>query len=427
LISDAQERSPTIEQAAARIAQARASYTSLTSSLLPSFTANASDNRSKGGQQAQFSPGGANVEQRSRSLSLDAAWELDVVGGARRARAASINRVDARVADWHDARVSIAAEVATQYVNLRTCEVLLSGYEADAASRGETARLTALKRDAGFEAPANAALAEASRAEATARLTNQRAECDVLVKVLAEITAITEPDLRARLTPRRAQLPQPKSFSVTEVPADLLSQRPDLASAEGEVIATLSEIGLAMADRFPRISLTGSIGYSEFTGGSEFRGRSWNWGPVLSLPIFDAGKRAANVDAARARQVEAAAQYRAKVLRAVREVEESLVRLESARLREADATSALTGYQQYLRATEARVKVGAASIAELEEARRAVVAAQGNAVAATRDRLSSTINLYKAVGGGYGEKAASPMASNTVPHATNTSTSATSR
>lgn len=406
LIADAQSANPGLQQTVARIAQARASHSGLTSALLPSFTANASDIRSKGGQQAQFSPGGAAAEQRSRSASLDAAWELDVVGGARRARVASANRIDARTADWHDARVSLAAEVALQYVNLRTCELLLTGYEIDARSRAETARLTTLKRDAGFEAPANAALADASRAESDARLTNQRAECDVLIKVLAELSVKPEPALRALLKPATASIPQPKLFALSAVPAEILSQRPDLAGAEAELMASMSEIGVAMADRFPRISLTGSIGYGEYSGnGPTSSGRSWSWGPAISLPVFDAGKRAANVDLARARHDEALAAYRSKVLRAVRETEEALVRLASAARREDDANRAVEGYRKYFEATEARLKAGTASVPELEEARRTLVAANGTAVATVRERLTSAVNLYKAVGGGYSAEA----------------------
>ncbi len=402
LLTAAQSGNPTIAQSAARIAQARASYQSLTSVLFPSLTGNASDVRSKGGQQAQFGPPGGDGRQRSENSSGDLAWELDLFGGGRRGRVASQQRLNARESDWHDARVLIAAEVATQYVNLRACEILLTGYEIDAKSRGETSRLTELKRQAGFEAPANAALAMASAAEANGRLIQQAADCDVLNKVLAELTALPEAQLRAIVAPGRAQLPKTVGFAVAAVPAAVISQRPDVASAERELMASTADIGVAMADRLPRLSLTGSIGYSALTfGGTETRGQTWNYGPFLSLPIFDAGRRAANVDAARARADEAAAAYKARVRRAVREIEESLVRLDSATKREADVNQALAGYQQFLNAAEARVKFGAGSLPELEEARRSVVVATGSAVGVARERLTAWIALYRAVGGGW--------------------------
>lgn len=347
---------------------------------------------------------GASNSQRNRSLVLDAAWELDVVGGARRGREAASQRALARESDWHDARVSIAAEVAVNYVNLRACEVLLTGYRIDASSRAETARLTALKANAGFEAPANAALTDASAAEARARLTQQQANCDLNIKSLAELTALDETLLRTRLAAHTAKLPALSGFVVSKIPAATLSQRPDIASAERELIAASNDIGLMMADRFPRISLSGSIGFGENSAtGFSTRGRTWSYGPSISLPIFDMGRRAANVDAARARFNESLAVYQAKTLRAVREVEEALVRLDSASRREKDANTALFGYQRFLTAAEARVKEGAGSFTELEEARRAVVQAQGAAVGVALDRLVGWINLYKSVGGGWSE------------------------
>lgn len=400
LLAQAQRQNRSIAQSSARITQARAAYRAATSALLPSAAANASDNRSKGGQGELGATG--NTLERSRSLSLDAAWELDVVGGTRRGREAAAQRALARESDWHDARVSIAAEVAATYVNLRACEVLLGGYRIDVASRAETAQLTKLKVNAGFEAPANAALTDASAAEARARLAQQQANCDLSIKSLAELTALDETQLRAKLMASTAKLPSPTGFAISVIPAAAISQRPDIASAERELMAASNDIGLAMADRFPRVSLTGSIGFSENSGsGYNTRGRTWSYGPAISLPIFDMGRRAANVDGARARFEESIATYQGKTLRAVREVEEALVRLDSAERREKDANMALAGYQQFLTAAAARVREGAGSLTELEEARRAVVQAQGVAVGVTLDRLVGWINLYKAVGGGW--------------------------
>lgn len=400
LLAQAQRQNRSIAQSSARITQARAAYRAATSALLPSAAANASDNRSKGGQGELGATG--NTLERSRSLSLDAAWELDVVGGTRRGREAAAQRALARESDWHDARVSIAAEVAATYVNLRACEVLLGGYRIDVASRAETAQLTKLKVNAGFEAPANAALTDASAAEARARLAQQQANCDLSIKSLAELTALDETQLRAKLMASTAKLPSPTGFAISVIPAAAISQRPDIASAERELMAASNDIGLAMADRFPRVSLTGSIGFSENSGsGYDTRGRTWSYGPAISLPIFDMGRRAANVDGARARFEESIAAYQGKTLRAVREVEEALVRLDSAERREKDANMALVGYQRFLTAAAARVREGAGSLTELEEARRAVVQAQGVAVGVTLDRLVGWINLYKAVGGGW--------------------------
>jgi NodT family efflux transporter outer membrane factor (OMF) lipoprotein len=407
LLSHAQGHNPTIEQAAARIREARATVTGQTAVLFPAFTARGSESKSKGGNQGNpfADPGQL---QHMRAGGIDAAWEFDVVGGARRAREASASRLTARTAEWHDARVSTAAEVAMQYANLRTCEVLVTGYAADAKSRAKTAELTQLKARAGLESPANAALAEASMAEARARLVAQRTECDTVIKALVALTGMGEAAMRDVLKPGTATLPAPGTFGVRQVPAEWLSQRPDLIAAEAEARAASAEIGVAMADRFPRLTLTGTIGTTEFLGAGaasagSFAGRSWSYGPALSLPLFDFGRRAAQVDGNRARFEGAVAAYRTKVAAAVREVEESLVRLNGANERTEDANAALAGYQKFLAATEARVNAGAGSLPELEEARRSMVAANGVAVGVARERLTAWISLYKAMGGGFAQ------------------------
>ena len=194
----------------------------------------------------------------SVSALIQSSWEIDLFGANRRGREAAAARFGARTLDWHQARVSLAADVAATYTNLRVNEALVSGYQRDVASREETSRLTELKTSAGFEAPANAALARASASEAVARLTAQGAEVDLGVKSLVALTGLSEIALRKMLAAGRARLPVAEIFNIDMVPAAVLAQRPDLASAERELAALSADVGAAEADRYPRISLTGS-------------------------------------------------------------------------------------------------------------------------------------------------------------------------
>lgn len=395
LIDTAQRESPTLTAARARILQARASLAGIQSSRLPEASLNASE-RWSGSPDL---PGNFPVTTRSLGISIDASWEVDLFGTGRLASsvASAVARAKARTLDWHDARVSLAADIATSYVNLRTCEVLLIGFERDASSRAETARLIDLKAKAGFTAPAEAALTQASVAEARARTMQQRATCDIEIKVLSQLTALAEPALRTKLATNAARLPAPQSLAIERVPARSLAQRPDIAAAEAELHAAAADIAVADADRYPRISLTGALGYV----GLPENGKSWSFGPAISLPIFDAGRRIANVEHARARYAEAQAHFQERAARAVREVEEALVRLASANAREADTRSAQQGFETFAAAAEAKVRAGVGSVVELEEARRAVVAAQGASINLERERLTAWASLYRAVGGGW--------------------------
>jgi len=304
---------------------------------------------------------------------------------------------------WHAARVSVAAEVATQYYSLRACEKLLEVARADAASRAETARLSELSTKAGFQAPATAALARASAAEGHGNAIQQRTLCDLDIKSLVALTALEEPALRQKLADAPADLTRESMAPVISVPAEVLAQRPDIFNAAREVDAAHLEVGSARAQRFPRLSLSGSVFTTKSrTSASKQRFDTWTVGPLqLTVPLFDGGASEANVEAAKARYEDAAAQYHASVRKAVQEVEEALVKLQSTAERNEDALVAAQGYRASFTGTEARYKSGLASLVELEDARRTLLAAQSNVVALQRERRSAWVALYRALGGGW--------------------------
>jgi outer membrane protein TolC len=192
---------------------------------------------------------------------------------------------------------------------------------------------------------------------------------------------------------------------VQRVPAQVLSQRPDLAAAERELAAASADIGVREAERFPRLSLLGNIGPLSFeTAVASISATSWSIGPSLSLPIFDGGRRAANVETAKIAYEVAATNYRTQARRAVREVEEALVRLDSLNQREREGLKASKGYHESLQAAQARYKFGLASILDLEETRRLSVNADNILANVRRERVNAYIALYRAVGGGWDAK-----------------------
>ncbi len=397
LIASAQSVSPSIASATSRIEQARAARVAAGAALLPSLDANASALR---GRQDFINGVTTNL-----GAGVQASWELDLFGGRRAAREAAQARTDGAQAAWHDARVAVAAEVATSYTGLRACEAQVEQTQLDARSRSETARLTELSRQAGFEAPASAALARASAAQGNSLLTERRAQCDVLVKGLVALTGVAEPALRRQLAGGAAKVPRPAQLVIADVPAQALAQRPDLLAAEREWLAASAEVSQAQAARLPRIALAGSLSAARFESSfGNDSGTLWAIGPVtVSLPLFDAGTRRANVDAAQARYVEAGAVYRGKLRTAVREVEEALVALRSTADRDGDAQVATEGFATSFRATEARFKGGLASLFELEDARRSALAAQVALIDLQRERSTAWITLYRALGGGWSE------------------------
>ncbi len=413
LINAAQTASPTLASARSRIQQARATRTTAGAALLPTLDAAANISR---GVTQDATPGAPPIST-SGQAGLQAGWEVDLFGGNRSASNAAQARLEGTQALWHDARVSVAAETANQYFSLRTCEQQLVVAQGDANSRGETSRLADLAMKAGFQAPADAALARASAAESAGRLAQQRALCDIDVKALVQLTALPEPELRRQLAAAGASpalsasyTPPTSPLAVNSVPAQALTQRPDVFNAEREVAAASGDVGFAQAQRLPRLTLAGQVGGVYYrAGGTTIRDGAWTFGPLaLSLPIFDGGRRAAETEAARARYEEAVALYRARVRQAVREVEEALVNLQSTATRNGSAQAAAEGYRQAFAATEARYRSGLASLVELEDVRRTQLSAETTLVSLQRERIAAWIALYRAVGGGWTPDTATP-------------------
>jgi outer membrane protein, multidrug efflux system len=399
LVEHSQKQSNSMAQAALRIAQARALLVTADGAALPVLNATGAVSR------GTFQLGGPVIVATTAQAQLQAGWEIDLFGGLARGSEAARARLAAQVANWHEARISVSADTASLYTNYRSCEQLAQIARVDAQSRARTARLTQELAQTGFQAPANAALARASAAEGQSRYVAQRAECDLLVKALVALTAIPEPELRSRLSKGTRVLPQPAMPVVQRVPAQVLLQRPDVAAAERELAAASADIGVREADRFPRLSLLGNIGPLSFeSAAGSISATSWSIGPSLSLPIFDGGRRAANVETAKIAYEVAATHYRTQARRAVREVEEALVRLDSLNQREGESLKASKGYRESLQAAQERYKFGLASILDLEETRRLSVNADNILANVRRERVNAYIALYRAVGGGWDAK-----------------------
>jgi outer membrane protein, multidrug efflux system len=395
LIEAAQAASPSVAQAVSRIATTRADQATANAALIPNLSAQASASR---GVSDINTPVATSLQ-----AGVQASWELDLIGANRAVSRAAQAQVEGSQAQWHDARVSVAAEVANTYYSYASCTRQLVVTQRDAASRLETARLTAINAKAGFVAPSVAAQARASAAEANSRLTQQARLCELDVKALVALTAVPEPDLRQKMALAQVVPGQIAMFSIVSLPAQTVSQRPDVFAAERDVVLASAQVGSAKAEQWPRLSLSGSIGALRVSsGGSNIDLTTWSVGPLsLTLPLFDGGQRAANVQSAYAAYQSAVVTYRGKVRQAVREVEEALLTLHSVETRQVDAEVSTQGYAESLAATQQRFDQGLASLMELEHARRSALAAESSVLTLALERQQAWVTLYRAVGGGF--------------------------
>lgn len=396
LILDTEQGNPTLDMALAKLNEARAIETASTGVYYPTLSLGASSTRSRMafGQQV--------ILQTNNKVGFDASWELDLFGKNRRTAQAAQARFTASEVSWHDARISLAAEVADVYVELRQCEAGLATAEQNKHSRATVRELTDLKAGAGLASPMDAARAQVSEAEGDSAYSAKQGECARVLNRLTALTGIDRDTLTTRLADKSGQIPVPNETDVSSVAAHALSQRPDVAIAEMNLAAASADIGASKAAMYPSLTLLGSIASNHISqGGQSVVVPTWSFGPSLSIPLFSGGRASANVDASEARYDYAQASYKKTVREAVRNVEDSLVRLNVANDRAKSAHQAQDRYQQLFNATQARYDTGLSNRMALEDARRIWLQSQDNAAAMERERVSSWIALYKALGGGW--------------------------
>lgn len=410
-IESAIATNPTLAQSVAKISQAQANLTASRSYFYPSITATGSaaaqNNLDTGVSNGTTSNSGsvdfinsATGATSSYTAGLNASWELDLFGAIRRNTQVYQARLEAAKANWNDARISLAAQVADTYVNARECQALLMIYESQYAARTSTQRLTDLKVNSGFAPVSDSNQGFGLAMQSKSNIEKQKSSCAIFNNELAALTSLPYAVVESKMELSYADIPVPVNTTVSAVPANILSQRPDVSSAERSVAAAVANVGVAIANRYPSITLTGSISAN---AGSLYTNQpnSWSFGPGITLPLTDGGYLRAQVSLARAQYDEAVAVYKNKVLIAVKEVENALVRVNLSHKRALAAQSAVKYYQDYFSSMNTKYQIGWSNLLDLETVRINLVSYQQNAAEANLEEAQAWIALYKAVGGSW--------------------------
>lgn len=321
-----------IKMASARLRQSRASQKAAFSSLWPQLEANASYKRSGAGdsgrtgsvQQGSITDTKDYSEYDSYKAGFDSAWELDFFGGNRRLAEAAIADVTASMEDERSVAVSVAAEIATDYLNLRSVQDQINSAEKNLDAQKQILEITKKKFEAGLTGRLDFTSAKGQVESSKARIPELKARERSLIYSLGLLTG-DYAGLVSSLSEKSSLPPSPPMIPVG-LPSDLLKRRADIRKAEAKLHAATARIGAAKADYFPKISLTGSFAYSGSDADSflNWSSRSWNFGPSVSVPVFNAGRIAANVEAKTAIEEETLAGYEKTVLSALKDVETSL-------------------------------------------------------------------------------------------------------
>ncbi|MGC4027937.1 MAG: efflux transporter outer membrane subunit [Steroidobacteraceae bacterium] len=417
LVDAAMMDNPTLGEALARVDQARATRDAGRAARLPRV--DVSGGIAYG--QQNTGAGGANaVDTTSASISPGLTWEIDLWGRVRRTAQAAQSRLDARTADARDARLSIAAQLATGVLRLRACHYSLAVRMRDIASRTTELDLMRRRQSLGNVAPVDVANARSNLASAQTDRISQKEECtretDALVAV-SGLEAATIRELLPEPPPVAGDAAASESIQDGEgiagvipkappmqpvLPATVLLNQSSVVAAEREAAARWSEIGVAQAERLPRIDLAAILtGQWIRTLGSTANLTTWSVGPQASGPLFDGGAGAANVRYAEARYRESVATLQATVRSAIQGIESGLSAQQSAEQRMVTSQEAVDAARFALDANQARWRAGAISLFELEDSRRQFNRAQESAITAARDHAEAWVDLVRLSGNAF--------------------------
>nr|WP_323018199.1 efflux transporter outer membrane subunit [Castellaniella sp.] len=394
-----------IAQAEAQYRQAQAALGSARAGLLPSLSAAASASRAGQGISS------ANNPATNYSLSGSVSWEVDLWGRVRRTVEAARAGEQASAADLAAMRLSLQSTLAQTYFGVRASQ---RQDELLARTLDEYERALQMTRNryaAGVASSADVAAASAQLDQARVqriRLGWQREQqVHALSILLGQVPAGFQ-------MPAGAGLPGVPPVPVG-VPSALLQQRPDVAAAERRAAQANAKIGVAQAAWFPDLTLDAQGGYraGEFASWIMAPARFWTLGPSLALSLFDGGARSAALDAARAAYDAQAAQYRKTVLDALREVEDALVQSQALVHEQAAQNRALAAARETLRQVLNQYQAGLVDYLNVVQAQTSALSAEQNALDLQLQRLSATVQLAAALGGGYVE----PVAAGDAPAA----------
>jgi NodT family efflux transporter outer membrane factor (OMF) lipoprotein len=395
LVQAAEQASPTLARAMARLDEARASAAAQDANASPSLRADAK--ASRGTQQS-----GSGLPLSSASASLSLAWELDLFGGLRHDRAAAQQRLQASRADAQGTRLSLQAQVADATIAARACAAQAATRREDVRSRRAALQLTELRQAAGQVAALDSARSRSSLADAEINRVSTEEQCAEGEQQLVLLTGLPLADVsRALGTPAASNgraVPEPPPLQPA-LPATVLASHPAVVSALRSADAAWEYIGSAEAARRPSMSLSALLGPSWLrAAGSWARSTSWSLAPALGATLWDGGRGAAHTGAARARHAQALASLESTLRSAVQDGENALALAEGAAERERLAQGGSAAAAQLLSASLASHQAGRMSLFELEDARRSFNNAQLALITAQRDRARAWVALVKATG-----------------------------
>jgi len=397
-----------LKAAVARVDQARATARVARSDLLPGLNLAPSFNRQRYSPNAV--PSFGSLTANTFSTPLDLSYEVDLWGRVRRGFESARADAQASLADYYNVLLTLQADVAQNYFALRSLDAEIATVTGTVALRREQVKLVRSRYTGGVGNQLEVAQAETELATTEAEAASLAQRRDELENAIAILAGQNPSDFHLPAESAGNWEPQPPEIPAG-LPDDLLERRPDVAAAERQLASANAKIGVAKAAFFPVLTLTGSGGYVSGDLDSLFNwdSRTWSIGPSLSLPLFAGGRNRANYKRSKAAYVEAVALYRQQVLVAFGDVEDSLADIRHLADQAAAQQRAVASARRAADLAGDRYRSGIVSYIEVVDADRDALAAERANAQLAGQRLIASVQLIKALGGGWEATTLQPL------------------
>jgi multidrug efflux system outer membrane protein len=395
----------------ARVREARARRRAAAAPLWPAIDARASIARERDSANApapvRVSPGGQ-LESRPGDVDnlfqagFDASWEIDLFGGRRRSVEAAQADLESAVYDRGAVMLTLLAEVARNYIELRGLQQRLAVQRGRLAARQDLLNLTRSRYAGGMASEFDVVRAEAQVEAAASQIPALEAACKETVHRLGVLLGQAPGALADELLPGRP-LPVAAARLPVGLPSDLLRQRPDIRRAERQLAAASARVGVATADLYPKFSLLGTAGLASVAASDFFSRAStlWSIGPSMTWPIFRGGQIVATIEVRDAQQQQALIGYRRAILNALEDVENALVACRREQDRRAALARVLDANQRAVDLGRTLYRGGMTDFRAVLDAERDLFQAQDDLARSDTAAARDLVALYKALGGGW--------------------------
>ena len=403
LIGTANSDNLGVKEAVARILEARARVGIASGEQLPGVDAGGEITRER------LSKGVAESFDSSRrrtstlyNAGLDASWELDLWGRISRSVESADASYQAVLEDYRDVVISLSAQVARAYVEVRTLQARITATQGNAETQRKTLRLVRDRMQSGLASDLEVAQAELNLATTESLVPTLQAALQRSIHGLGVLTGRRPQALYPRFA-ASAPIPQPAAAITTGAPADLLRRRPDIRGAERQLAAQTAQIGIATADLYPRFTLSGFFALQKFGARSFFESGNiaYQFGPSMVWNVFDGGRIRSNIKAQDALTEQAMLRYEQSVLNALQEVEDALVDYSREIERRELLARSVTAARRSVHLAQTLYVTGLTDFQNVQDQERSLFQQEDALAQSTGLVTQNLIRIYRALGGGW--------------------------